>query len=329
MLWNSRTLDANGIEIKTVIEGKGPLIVLVHGCPESWFSWRHQIPVLADTGYTVAAIDVRGYGGSSKPHPIDAYSMRELTKDVIGVIDALAFDKAILIGHDWGGPIVWNTAALYEERISAVLGLSVPFFPRGRMSTIDLFKKIYEGKFFYQLYFQEEGVAEKEFEANIKKYLELTYFSIDARGMKYQKENAINASLKGPDANYLDGIPVFKTYPNWINKEEMDYLIGEFERSGMRGPLNRYRAQQIDFEELLELTGKKIKQPAAFLTGSIDPVNFFTGSNYKSSEDLKSRIEKNYENLIYAELLEDTGHWIQQEKPKEVNDFILKFLSQI
>ena len=134
--------------------------------------------------------------------------------------------------------------------------------------------------------------------------------------MKYQKENAINASLKGPDANYLDGIPVFKTYPNWINKEEMDYLIGEFQRSGMRGPLNRYRAQQIDFEELLELTGKKIKQPAAFLTGSIDPVNFFTGSNYKSSDDLKSRIEKNYEHLIYAELLEDTGHWIQQEKPK-------------
>ena len=142
MLWNSRNLDANGIEIKTVIEGKGPLIVLVHGCPESWFSWRHQIPVLADAGYTVAAIDVRGYGGSSKPHPINSYSMRELTKDVIGVIDALAFDKAILIGHDWGGPIVWNTAALYEERIYAVLGLSVPFFPRGKISTIDLFKKI-------------------------------------------------------------------------------------------------------------------------------------------------------------------------------------------
>ena len=134
-----KILKSNNIDIRAKIEGSGPLIVLVHGCPESWYSWRHQIPLLAEKGYTVAAIDVRGYGGSSKPYEVEAYSMRELTKDVIGVIDALDFEKAILIGHDWGGPIVWNTAILNEKRISAVLALSVPFFPRRDISSIDLF----------------------------------------------------------------------------------------------------------------------------------------------------------------------------------------------
>ena len=265
-----KMLKSNNINIRAKIEGSGPLIVLVHGCPESWYSWRHQISLLSEKGYTVAAIDVRGYGGSSKPYEIKAYSMRELTNDVIGVIDALGFEKAILMGRDWGGPIVWNTAALNETRISAVLGLSVPFFPRGKISTIDLFRKIYKGKFFYQLYFQEEGVAEAEFEENIRRYLELTYFSIDARGMRFQKENAINASSKGPNARYLDGIPAFDNYPSWMTAKDMDYLVGEFENSGMRGPLNRYRAQQIDFEDLLELTDAKIKQPSAFLTGKYD-----------------------------------------------------------
>ena len=324
-----KLLKSNNVNIRTKIEGSGPLIVLVHGCPESWYSWRHQIPMLSEKGYTVAAIDVRGYGGSSKPYEIEAYSMRELSKDVIGVIDSLGYETAILIGHDWGGPIVWNTAALNERRISAVLGLSVPFFPRGKISTIDLFRKIYEGKFFYQLYFQKEGVAEAEFEKDLRKYLEATYFSIDARGMKFQKDNAINASSKGPDAKYLEGLPTFDTYPSWITVADMDYLVGEFEASGMRGPLNRYRAQQFDFEDLLELTDAKIKQPSAFLTGKYDPVNFFTGSNYANNEDLRERIGKNYENLLSVSLLDDAGHWVQQEKPEEVNQFILDFLLRL
>ena len=322
-------LNGNGLKIGAAIEGEGPLIVLVHGWPESWYSWRHQIPFLASLGYKVAAIDVRGYGQSDKPYEIAEYSMKNLTSDVISVIEDLGYSDAILFGHDWGAPIVWNTAALYPDKISAVGALSVPYTGRGPMSSIDLWKMLYKGKFFYQLYFQEEGVAEQEFEANIRKYLELTYFSIDARGMRYQKENAINASSKGPNARYLDGIPEFDTYPSWMTNEDMDYLVSEFENSGMRGPLNRYRAQQIDFEDLLELTDAKIKQPSAFLTGKYDPVNFFTGSNYESSEDLRNRIGKNYENLLSACLLDDAGHWVQQEKPKEVNKFILEFLSRL
>ena len=326
---NFKILETNGIKIRSMIDGEGPLVVLVHGFPESWYSWRNQIPVIAKAGYTVAAIDVRGYGGSDNPYPIDAYSMRNLSLDVIGVIDALKFNDAILIGHDWGAPIVWTTAALNEDKISAVAGLSVPFFPRGKISAIDLFKKIYEGKFFYQLYFQKEGRAESELETNIERFLELFYFSSDARGIKYSIENNLGKNNKDPEATLLDDMPAFKTYPSWITKKELSYFVKEFSENGMRGPLNRYRAQQIDFNELLELSDKKIKQPAGFCTGSLDPVNFFTGTGFKNSEDLREKVGKNYENLISTALLENTGHWTQQESPKEVNNFILDFLSKL
>jgi pimeloyl-ACP methyl ester carboxylesterase len=322
-------LESNGIKIRAAVEGDGPLIIMVHGCPESWYSWRHQISVIANAGYKVAAIDVRGYGGSDKPHPIAAYTLKNISADIMGVIGALGYDDAILFGHDWGGPIVHNTALLNESKITAVAGLSVPYFPRGDLSTIELFKAIYEGKFFYQLYFQEEGVAEQEFEADIRKYLESTYFSIDGRGMKEQFENPLNAMEKSVDSKYLDGVVEFDNYPDWITKEEMDYYIGEFEGSGMRGPLNRYRAQEIDFEDFVEFKDQKLKQPAAFITGSLDPVNFFVGSGYKDSMDLKNQIQDRYENLLAVELVDGVGHWVQEEKPTEVNEFLLNFLEII
>ena len=322
-------IDTNGITLRAAVEGEGPLIIMVHGCPESWFSWRRQIPVIAEAGYKVAAIDVRGYGGSDKPHAIEEYTLKKIGADIVGIIDFFEEDQAILIGHDWGGPIVWYTSLLNENRISAVAGLSVPYFPQREVSPLDAFEVIYKDKFFYQLYFQKEGVAESEFEPDLRKYLESTYFSIDARGMKKQFENPLNAMNKGPNAKYLDDVVEFESYPDWINKDEMNYLINEFENSGMRGPLNRYRAQRIDFEELKDFRDKKLKQPAALMVGSLDPVNFFIGDGYKDTEHLKEVFEPVYENLIKTELIKDVGHWTQQEAPEEVNRFLLDFLKQI
>ncbi|MDC2973325.1 alpha/beta hydrolase [SAR86 cluster bacterium] len=322
-------IDTNGITLRAAVEGEGPLIIMVHGCPESWFSWRRQIPVIAEAGYKVAAIDVRGYGGSDKPHAIEEYTLKKIGADIVGIIDFFEEDQAILIGHDWGGPIVWYTSLLNENRISAVAGLSVPYFPQREVSPLDAFEFIYKDKFFYQLYFQKEGVAESEFEPDLRKYLESTYFSIDARGMKKQFENPLNAMNKGPNAKYLDDVVEFESYPDWINKDEMNYLINEFENSGMRGPLNRYRAQRIDFEELKDFRDKKLKQPAALMVGSLDPVNFFIGDGYKDTEHLKEVFEPVYENLIKTELINDVGHWTQQEAPEEVNRFLLDFLKQI
>ena len=322
-------IDTNGITLRAAVEGEGPLIIMVHGCPESWFSWRRQIPVIAEAGYKVAAIDVRGYGGSDKPHAIEEYTLKKIGADIVGIIDFFEEDQAILIGHDWGGPIVWYTSLLNENRISAVAGLSVPYFPQREVSPLDAFEVIYKDKFFYQLYFQKEGVAESEFEPDLRKYLESTYFSIDARGMKKQFENPLNAMNKGRNAKYLDDVVEFESYPDWINKDEMNYLINEFENSGMRGPLNRYRAQRIDFEELKDFRDKKLKQPAALMVGSLDPVNFFIGDGYKDTEHLKEVFEPVYENLIKTELINDVGHWTQQEAPEEVNRFLLDFLKQI
>ena len=322
-------IDTNGITLRAAVEGEGPLIIMVHGCPESWFSWRRQIPVIAEAGYKVAAIDVRGYGGSDKPHAIEEYTLKKIGADIVGIIDFFEEDQAILIGHDWGGPIVWYTSLLNENRISAVAGLSVPYFPQREVSPLDAFEVIYKDKFFYQLYFQKEGVAESEFEPDLRKYLESTYFSIDARGMKKQFENPLNAMNKGPNAKYLDDVVEFESYPDWINKDEMNYLINEFENSGMRGPLNRYRAQRIDFEELKDFRDKKLKPPAALMVGSLDPVNFFIGDGYKDTEHLKEVFEPVYENLIKTELINDVGHWTQQEAPEEVNRFLLDFLKQI
>ena len=322
-------IETNGITLRAAVEGEGPLIIMVHGCPESWFSWRRQIPVIAEAGYKVVAIDVRGYGGSDKPHAIEEYTLKKIGADIVGIIDFFEEDQAILIGHDWGGPIVWYTSLLNENRISAVAGLSVPYFPQREVSPLDAFEVIYKDKFFYQLYFQKEGVAESEFEPDLRKYLESTYFSIDARGMKKQFENPLNAMNKGPNAKYLDDVVEFESYPDWINTDEMNYLINEFENSGMRGPLNRYRAQRIDFEELKDFRDKKLKQPAALMVGSLDPVNFFIGDGYKDTEHLKEVFEPVYENLIKTELINDVGHWTQQEAPEEVNRFLLDFLKQI
>ncbi len=128
-------IATNGITLRAAIEGEGPLVILVHGWPELWYSWRHQIEPIAQAGYRVVAPDMRGYGGSDKPHEVDAYAMSEMMTDVVGIIDALGEDKAILVGHDWGAPICWNTAALFPERVSAVAGLSVPYRKRGAVAS--------------------------------------------------------------------------------------------------------------------------------------------------------------------------------------------------
>ena len=316
---NFQLLDGNNQKIRAVVEGEGPLVVLVHGWPESWYSWRHQIEPLAKAGFKVAAIDVRGYGGSDKPHEIAAYSLKNIAADVAGVIDSLGYKEAYLFGHDWGGPIVWTTGLLYQDTIKAVGALSVPYTPVGEKSLIQLFRELYKGKFFYQLYFQEEGVAEAEFEADVRKALEITYFSADGRGMQFMMENINNPEYqKTPDSKMLEkNSPKFDTYPNWLTQEDMNYFIKEFEQSGFRGPFNRYRAQDIDFEELQEFKNMAYPLPACFITGTLDPVNFFARDESASEADILEAFTKNYEDLRKVEILDGIGHWTQQENLRQ------------
>ena len=322
-----KTVTANGVRLRLAVQGSGPLVILCHGWPESWYSWRHQIPVIADAGYTVVAYDVRGYGESDKPQEIEAYTLKELAGDVLGIADALGFERFITIGHDWGGPIALTTALLYPERVYATGSLSVPHLTRPPLPTLDLWRVIYKDRFFYQLYFLNEGMAEAEFEADLATSLFLVYTAIDARGMKHQQQNKQGGfmGLKAADAKLLDDMTHFETFPDWFSQTDLDYLVSQFQLSGKRGPYNRYRAQNLDWEELAHLNGAKISQPAFFITGELDPVSSFVPLSTSFIEHVK----KNYENLLIAKELPNVGHWTAEEAPRDVNQTILAFLARV
>jgi pimeloyl-ACP methyl ester carboxylesterase len=309
-------VQTNGIRLRVALAGKGPLVVLVHGWPESWYSWRHQIPVLAQAGFRVAAPDVRGYGGSDKPAAIDAYSIKQICADIAGLIESLGERQAILVGHDWGAPIVWNTSLFFPEKVRAVAGLSVPFTGRGPVPRIELFRNIYKDRFFYQIYFQEPGVAEAEFEADVRASLRKIYYRSSGEGMK-----AAPASNKPPDAKFLDGLADPDPLPDWLTPDDLDYYVGEFERSGFRGPLNRYRTSKLDFAEQEAIANRRIEQPAAFIAGSLDPVLAFV-----PGVDLIALMREKVTDLRLVRILEGAGHWVQQERPAEVNAALLEFL---
>jgi pimeloyl-ACP methyl ester carboxylesterase len=315
-----KMVETRGIRLRVMVEGSGPLCVLVHGWPESWYSWRHQIDPLLAAGYRVAALDVRGYGGSDKPHAIEAYDMVEVTDDVIGVIDALAGPEgqAILIGHDWGAPIVWTTSIRYPDRVRAVIGMSVPHLGRGKHPTIDVFKELYKDKFFYQLYFQKPGVAEAELEADVPATLRKIYFNASGAN-----DVSMNGN-KGPNAGFLEGMIDPNPLPAWLPKEDLDYYVEQFRSSGFRGPLNRYRNQERDHASLPELSTKLVPQPALFIAGDRDPVlRFVPGVRL---DDLCDRW---YADLRGKVLVPDAGHWVQQETPEPVNEAMLKFLREL
>jgi len=314
-------IETNGIRLRTVVEGEGPLCVLVHGWPESWYSFRHQIDALVAAGYRVAVPDVRGYGGSDKPHAIEAYDMTSLTDDVAGLIDALGEKQAILIGHDWGAPIVWVTAIRHAAKVRAVVGMSVPHLGRGSRPTLDLYREVYKDRFFYQLYFQEPGVAEAELEADLPATIRKIYFSSSGDGM--HERSAFSGSQKGK-TKMLEGLVDPDPLPAWLSEDDVAYYAEQFRMSGFRGPLNRYRNHERDHAMLPELSERKIEQPALFIAGTLDPVlSFMPGIK------LHDRMDRFYTDLRGKVLIDGAGHWIQQERPAEVNAALLAFLRDV
>jgi pimeloyl-ACP methyl ester carboxylesterase len=314
-----QTIDTGAARLRVAIAGEGPLIVLVHGFPESWYSWRHQIPVLAEAGFRVAAPDVRGYGGSDRPHAIDAYAIKELSGDIAGLIAALGAQQAVVIGHDWGAPIAYATARLHPARVRAVAALSAPALGRGPAPSVELFRKIYQDRFFYQLYFQEPGVAEAELEADVRTSLRKFYYwsSGEAR-----KANDKVANPAGP--GLLDRLVDPAQLPSWLTEADLDYYESRFRESGFRGPLNRYRNSARDFADMAEFDGRQIAQPAAFLAGSLEPI-----LGMIPGVDMIERMRAQCADLRLVRIMEDAGHWLQQERPAEVNAALLEFLGTL
>jgi pimeloyl-ACP methyl ester carboxylesterase len=312
-------IDVGDVRLRAAIDGSGPLVVMVHGFPESWYSWRHQIGPIAEAGFTACAIDVRGYGGSDKPHPVEHYAMEHMTADVAGLIDKLSPGKpAVLVGHDWGAPIVWNTALIHPDRVRAVCGLSVPYTGVPVRLFDDIFHEAFtsKGRFFYQHYFQEEGVAEAEAEENPRDFLRKFYYAISGDAPEGAWPNN-----KTSEDTLLKGLVDPDPFPAWLSEEELNYYVGEFEGSGFRGPINRYRNHRRDFEYLQRFKDRRIDQPAFFIGGSKDPVLSMMGR-----VDLVSLMRANLGNLQGAHVLEGCGHWTQQERPDEVNRLLLGWL---
>ncbi|HWA63160.1 MAG TPA: alpha/beta hydrolase [Caulobacteraceae bacterium] len=320
-----RMVNAGEVSLRCAIEGTGPLVVMVHGFPESWYSWRHQIGPIAAAGFTACAIDVRGYGGSDKPQPVEAYAMDHMVGDVAGVIEALSPGKrAVLIGHDWGAPIVWNSALTRPDRVRAVAGLSVPYTGVPARSFKAMFEEVFTAKnrFFYQAYFQDEGVAEAEMEADVRGALRRFYYAIsgDAPDGTWPNDKPHGAKL-------LDRLPDPDPFPAWLTAEDEDYFVGEFERSGFRGPINRYRNHDRDFEWLQGFKGKKIEQPSLFIGGERDLVLSMMGR--RDYSELRALMKAEAPDLRGSDILPGCGHWTQQEKPAEVNERLLAWLRSL
>src|SRR5262245_33144746 len=231
-----RTIAANGIKLRIAEMGKGPLVILLHGFPESWYSWRHQLPALADAGFHAVAPDLRGYGKSDKPPAVEDYDIHHLTGDVVGLIDALGEQTAIVIGHDWGSLVAWNCLLLKPDRFTGLVAMSVPYRGRAAVSPLETMQRTFGDEFYYILYFQEPGVAEAEFDADPHAFLSRLYLSPDS-----PREPPKVTDRKRAAGGWTDRMGAPKGLPSWLTQTDLDYYVSEFKEAGFRGGINFYR----------------------------------------------------------------------------------------
>lgn len=310
---------SSGHRIHRVEAGDGPAVVMVHGFPESWYSWRHQLPALAEAGYRAVAIDVRGYGRSAAPAEIEAYSMMELIGDVIAVIDDLGPDPAVVVGHDWGAPIAWNTALVRPDRVRGVAGLSVPYNPRGAVRPLDGMRALAGEEWFYIDYFQEPGVAEAEAEADLARWLEGFYFT--ASGEADSSRPSMGIFPRGTQMRDRLQYPADGQMA-WLGPDDLAFYVEEFERTGLTGGFNRYRNITRDWHQLAPWHLAPITVPSMFIGGDLDGP---TQLGRKAIE----RFDLNLPKLVRSEILPACGHWTQQERPEEVNQLLIEFLTTL
>jgi pimeloyl-ACP methyl ester carboxylesterase len=314
----STSVRTNGIDMHYLEAGEGPLVLLLHGFPELGFSWRHQISALANAGYRVVAPDQRGYGQTDRPENPAEYTLCHLAGDIIGLVNALGEKRAAVIGHDWGAAVAWTSALLRPDIFGAVGLLSVPYladFWSGPPPTAAMKALLAGGQMFYQLYFQEPGKADEEFAQNPRNSL-LRMFTGASGSTQSEKRWRY---LFSPDEAFLDTLPKANGFPHWLSESELDFFAASFQRSGFTGGLNWYRNMDRDRELLGFLAGAKIAQPSMFVAGAEDQVV----EMYRRDFDL---LEQTMPGLTAKTLIAGAGHWLQQEKPEEVNRRLLQFL---
>ena len=309
-----RFVDTNGIRMHLAEDGEGPLVVLCHGFPELWYSYRHQLEALAAAGFHAVAPDLRGYGQTDAPNDIGDYSLLHLAGDVVGLIDALGEKPCVVIGHDWGSPVASSVGLFRPDLVRGVALFSVPYIPRGDADQLTTVTRGL-GPHNYQVFFQEPGVAEAVLEADHRASV---------------RSILIGASGDAPEVNTLDDVDgvLFEgmadaPMPDWLTDEDVDYFTSEFERTGYRGGLNWYRNSKLNWELMAPWHKAPLLPPSLFVSGDRDLVYSWPGMS-NLVETLRGF---SMPNLTQAVILEGCGHWTQQERPKEVNELLLEFLA--
>lgn len=312
-----KTIETRNGPFALLEQGSGPAVLLLHGWPEGAHSWRHQFPALAAAGYRAIAPNQRGYAGSFSPHAVADYTQLHLVGDVIALLDALEIDRAVVVGHDWGAPVAWNSALMRPDRVRAVAGLSVPYTPRGPRSLTQAMRD-HGVDGFYMLYFQEPGTAEAELEADIRESLLRIYYT----GSGDVPEGQEWVAVVPPGGGVLDTTRRPDTLPAWLSEADLDHYTAAFAASGFRGPLNWYRNVDRSWELTAPWHDAPLTQPACYIAGSRDMVLVVRGLE-KIRADLAAKVP----NLHGPHFIPGAGHWIQQERPEAVNRLLLDFLA--
>ncbi|WP_017573924.1 alpha/beta fold hydrolase [Nocardiopsis halotolerans] len=315
-----RDVEVNGIRLHVAEQGSGPLVLLLHGFPESWYSWRHQFAPLAGAGYRVVAPDQRGYARSDRPERIEDYTLPHLVGDVVGLIAALGEESAVVVGHDWGAPVAWATAMMRPDVVRGVAGLSVPPVPPAMMPSISASRALY-GDGYYQVYFQEPGVADAELAADPASTLRR--FLVGASGDAPFDEPQL---LIVPEGSTLtDFLPEPQGLPSWLTEEDLAAFTADYSDPGaFTGPLNWYRNIERNQGLMSPFQGRGIDVPALYASGDMDLVRAMRGV-----PELLEALPLVVPRLHASLTLPGCGHWTQQERPEEVNAALLDFLGAV
>jgi pimeloyl-ACP methyl ester carboxylesterase len=317
-----RQIQVGDLSMRVAEAGKGPLVLLCHGFPECWYSWRHQLRALADAGYRAVAPDMRGYGQTGAPEPVEAYSILHLVGDMTGLVAALGEQRAVIVGHDWGSLVAWNAALLRPDKFRAVVGMSVPFLPRLPVRPTTMMKAMAGDRFLYILYFQEPGKAEAELDPRAREMM---------RGMLFTASGDVDPAhfkkmMELPKtAGFLDGLTQPEKLPAWLTEEDLEVYASTFERTGFRGGLNWYRNFDRNWELLAAFADRRITVPALFVGGLRDAV--VTGPELAGESPAVQMLGSFCDDLHGKVLIEGAGHWNQQEAPEATNAALLEFLA--
>ena len=314
----TRLVETDGLTQQILEAGEGPLALLIHGFPELGISWRAQVQALAEAGYHAVAPDMRGYGGTDRPERVEEYSILHLVGDMVDLVRALGAETCTVVGHDWGAPVAWHCALMRPDLFTAVAGLSVPFQPRRAKgpptpAMTAIARRAGRGEL-YMVQFQDPE-HHRIFEADIASGLRKGFYAYDGSTPTERQSTGFIA----PGENFLSEVSDDATLPPWMSEAHHAEYVAAVSAGGFKGPMDWYRNLDLNWALTAFLQGQKIRQPSMFMVGERDPVRHYAGQHEAGLKDWLT-------DLRAQTVLPGAGHWLQQERPDEINAALIGFL---